>query len=362
MRDRTYPAGWGYNGRTGPDADSTAMTVALLDTLGAEVPAGDRAFLRRQWRPEGGMATYEGPQAWGHAHWDVTPWGYLGLGPGGREELRQSFERGLHANRTPDGLWRAYWWRRPFYSTFLTLEVLSELGLPEPALPVQAPTGPVEIDNAFDLACWIGIQHFRGAPPERMGRYLRALLAMQRPDGRWPGHPNLRVTDETCEAPWEKPVGDYYLDEAATITTATVLRVLSHVLRGPRTSGSAARPAVSAVPALAPASAPAPAAVAQARLFFKETCPPCRALSRLAVAFSLGTMRRVPLGSEEAGALHRRHPHWRGQLLLIDGDRVHLGPEVFRAVPGVIARACWRGLRRAVRGLNPLREGMPWAA
>lgn len=71
-------------------------------------------------------------------------------------------------------------------------------------------------------------------------------------------------------------------------------------------------------------------------VFYRETCPPCRLLSRLAVLFSLGAIRRVPLGSGEAAALHVEHPEWRGQLLMLDGDAVYLGPRVCRAVPMAI--------------------------
>jgi len=230
---RAYPAGWGFNATTGPDADSTAMALGLAAELGLPPRPEDQAFLRLHWRPEGGLATFLTDTAWGRAHWDVTPWGYLGLSAGDQEALRPSFLAALNTNRMADGMWRAYWWRRPYYSTFLTLEALARLGLPEPA---PEPDGeiagrtPLEIDNAFDLACLLGVERFRGAGGERLGALRRALLDWQQDDGRWPGHPNLRVTEETCEAPWEAPAGECYADEAGTITTATALRVLAHVL------------------------------------------------------------------------------------------------------------------------------------
>lgn len=230
--ERSYPAGWGYNATTGPDADSTAMSLGLLRELGWPIQSEDQAFLRHQWRPEGGLATYDRPDAWGCLHWDVTPWGYLGLSHEDQRALHDSFLHGLHTNRTADGMWRAYWWRNPYYSTFLTLEVLEELGLPAPSRPENpAPAGRLVVDNPFDLACLIGIKCLEAMPLGPLGPPLRALLAWQEADGRWPGHPNLRVTDPSCYAPWEEPVGSYYTDEAATITTATVARVLTRVLR-----------------------------------------------------------------------------------------------------------------------------------
>jgi hypothetical protein len=237
---RTYAAGWGYNGETGPDADSTALALALRRELGLNVRAEDQAWLRAHWRP-GGIATYEGPAAWGQAHWDVTPWGYLGLAGDEQRALRGEFLAALAHNRQADGTWRAYWWRTPLYSTLMTLEALEALGLPEPAAPGDA--APLVVDNAFDLACALGVLALRGAPAERRGAHLRALVDAQAADGRWPGHANLRVTDDACAAPWDEPVGECYRDEAATLTTATAVRVLARVL-DPRAAEPYAAPEV----------------------------------------------------------------------------------------------------------------------
>jgi hypothetical protein len=71
-------------------------------------------------------------------------------------------------------------------------------------------------------------------------------------------------------------------------------------------------------------------------LFFKETCPPCQWMSKLAVALSLGTIRRVPLGSDEARDLYARYPEHDGQLVLIERHHTTFGRLVFAAVPRVI--------------------------
>lgn len=225
--ERSYRAGWGYNAFTGPDADSTANCLALLGELDWPIQPEDQAFLFRHWRREGGMATYDKDDAWGTAHWDVTPLGYLGLKDEDRQQLRDGFLKGLEVNRMAGGMWRAYWWRNSFYSTFVTLEALDSLSLKEPDFAPDASFGPLKVDNAFDLACLIGIKALRSSPFEDIAPLLRLLLSWQRADGRWPGHPNLRVTDPSCYDPWLKPIGIYYTDEAASITTATVIRVLS---------------------------------------------------------------------------------------------------------------------------------------
>jgi len=229
---RTYSAGWGYNAATGPDADSTAIALALLRELGWPVAAHDQAFLQQHWRDEGGLATYQGPGAWGTVHWDVTPLGYLGLSPAAQRALRPQFLRAIAANRCADGTWLSYWWKRPYYSTFTTLEALAQIGEPEPG-NAGAPAAVQPADNAFDLACIIGSDLLRGPATEDHHWRLHSLLAWQQEDGRWPGHANLRVTDDGCYAPWNRPVGECYADLAGTITTATVVRVLMLQSVGP---------------------------------------------------------------------------------------------------------------------------------
>ncbi|HEX8456050.1 MAG TPA: prenyltransferase/squalene oxidase repeat-containing protein [Pyrinomonadaceae bacterium] len=233
IRHQHYSAGWGYNGQTGADVDSTAVCLALLRELEIDVRSEDREFLRRHWHAEGGFSTYSEPNAWGRPHWDVTPLGYLALAEHEQRELREPFLRALQEHRLAGNMWRSYWWRMPFYSTLVTLEALDELQLPEP--PSPAPTAadaPAQmlIDNSFDLACLVGIEILRGAPLEQVGEHARALLRWQQRDGSWRGHANLRVTDNSCDAPWETPAGEYFRDEACTITTATVLRVLTYYL------------------------------------------------------------------------------------------------------------------------------------
>jgi hypothetical protein len=247
--ERPYAAGWGYNAVTGPDADSTAACLALLRELGRPIAAADQAFLSAHWRGSAGLATYDGPGAWGCGHWDVTPLGYLAMSDDDQRRLRGEFLRGLAESRVGDGMWRAYWWRTPCYSTFVTLEALEALGLPEPPDARPASGRAVEIDNPFDLGCMIGIEVLRGLPLQAVAPHLRSLLAWQHADGRWPGHPNLRVTDDACYAPWETPSGEYYTDEAGTITTATILRALTRLLAGRD------RPAAQACPGRASADA-----------------------------------------------------------------------------------------------------------
>lgn len=227
-RDRSYPAGWGYNGSTGPDSDSTAMVLTLLRRLGRPCAAADTEFLEALW-PVGatGISTYDGSDGWAQAHWDVTPYAFAALTPEARTARAEGFQRGLLENLHADGTWRAYWWRSPLHGTLLTRETLDILGLSAPeSLPERL---SLATETGLDLACALGIAHLHGSPTEALSDGLAALLRRQAPDGRFPGGADLRVTDESCTAPWEQPSGECYTDHAGTITTATTLRVLARL-------------------------------------------------------------------------------------------------------------------------------------
>ncbi len=252
VNHRTYEAGWGYNAITGPDTDSTAFAVALLDRLGRGASPADRAFLRSRWRASGGFATYEGPRAWGAAHPDVTPQAFLGLSEADRVELYPVLRDYTRRIRLANGLWPSYWWRRPFYATYVTLLALQDLGVGESWLPPPARNERFEISNAFDLACVIGIENLRNAPEERLLGLVRRLLDMQQAGGGWPGSDSLRVTEDTCYEPWRAPDGACYRDRLGTISTATAIRALSQVLARCRD-----RPPGQRLPAMIAVSGPA---------------------------------------------------------------------------------------------------------
>ena len=228
--NRSYQAGWGFNARTGPDSDSTAMVVALLDELGIIVDDKDRIFLKDRWKENQGISTYTQPNAWADGHWDVTPWGYHGLLAEDKVKLKVPFQKALRENQMNNGFWRSYWWRNPYYSTFITLEILEKLNIEEPDTYKNYDSSHLQIDNAFDLACYIGIECIKGYPNQMIGNHIRALLNWQSDIGQWYGSPNLRVTDNFCYQPWDSPSGTYYDDKKSTITNATVMRVLSRII------------------------------------------------------------------------------------------------------------------------------------
>ena len=80
-------------------------------------------------------------------------------------------------------------------------------------------------------------------------------------------------------------------------------------------------------------------------LFYKNSCPPCRQLSRVALVLSLGHIRRVPLDSSEAEVIYAQYPARRGQLMLRHGERVWFGLDVLRAIPMAVLRTWVRAVR-----------------
>ncbi|MEI8668604.1 hypothetical protein P4S65_10070 [Pseudoalteromonas sp. B131b] len=229
IKKRAYHAGWGYNHTTGADADSSAMAMALLRELKLPIDKQDHDFIVDHWDHELGLATYKEANAWGDAHWDVTPVGYLILPEKEQLSFKPAFMQGLKHNHTAQGFYRSYWWRTPFYSTFQTLEVLEQLNLLHLDTPITEQPS-MAVDNAFDLACALGIHYFRSQRKSHNAQALRTLLNWQQATGVWQGCANLRVTENTCYEPWDHPEGKYYTDLNGTITTATIIRVLTQLL------------------------------------------------------------------------------------------------------------------------------------
>jgi Prenyltransferase and squalene oxidase repeat len=226
--NRPYPAGWGYNSRTGPDADSTAHALALLRATGLPAKDQDLGWLLDRWQPGGGFATFDGPEAWGVAHPDITAICFHALPSHHQALLGEDVVEYLRRTRRSDGSWPSYWWSTCFYSSFACLSLLRCL---EPQTPQMTLTAFQELDrvqSAFDLAFVLGIAVLQNdidlLPP-----LLGELLRYQSQDGGWKGAQTLRVTAWSCYSPWDEPKGKLYADTGGLISTATVLSILARV-------------------------------------------------------------------------------------------------------------------------------------
>ncbi len=232
LSERPYPQGWGYNHITGPDADSTALATLALRAAGADSQPQDNHWLRMRWQPSGGCATYPQNDAWGQAHPDVTPVAFIALCPEDRSELTAAVTGFLRSNRRANGSWPSYWWKSSHYSTWWNALLWRELGLtPDETPPHVGLEEQYAVDNAFDLACVLGIATVRcGTAAPISHNLVPELLSLQLPDGSWPGTPSLRVTETTCYEPWRHPQGRTYIDRKGLVTTATAVRALSSCL------------------------------------------------------------------------------------------------------------------------------------
>lgn len=225
---RPHPAGWGYNASTEPDADTTAHVHRLLRCHGHELELRDEAWLRDKWREPGGFATFDGPQAWASVHPCVTPVVYEALPEPDRQRLRPAMVEYLARHRLPNGAWPSYWWRTGHYSTYHNLRLARSLGVELPdAGPVVEAHPHFMVRSTFDLAFVVGCASLTRGPCAGLEAIVRRLLERQDDRGFFEGAEDLRVTHHECEAPWHEPVGQLYVDERHTITTASVIRVLA---------------------------------------------------------------------------------------------------------------------------------------
>lgn len=227
--DRPYSAGWGYNSTTGPDADSTGLAIALFDDRGDPVADADRHFLASMWTREGGgFATYPNrDDSWSRPRVDVIFPAFLGLPADCRTAWSTDAVAHVERARAKDGLWWGFWWAGPWYVTWTALALFDALHAPLPSFDPKQ-DWPVP-RTALQTAFLAGVMH-RWRIPEMRDRLVDRLIQYQEADGLWEGGFDLRVTDPDCDAPWERnDSGVLYRDTAATVTTASVLRILAEV-------------------------------------------------------------------------------------------------------------------------------------
>ena len=192
--------GWGYNGLVDADANSTAWAIHLQCAANMQPALSCYAFLCSFQQPDGGFATFPataGLGAWGRSHPDVTAVVVTALANDpSRAPACGAALQYLRTQRRLDGLWNAYWWTTPLYTSVICLS--------KPALIDPVETLPAILGNLLDMApagafetallleCLVrgrGMSAraglvFRGG--DRIRQLATSLLAQQLPDGSWP--------------------------------------------------------------------------------------------------------------------------------------------------------------------------------
>jgi hypothetical protein len=235
---RRRPGGWGYNGTSPPDADSTAWTLKLAGALGVdgEAVAAARDALRTHVAPGGGVSTYapqtpihfrgrllEGDDArgWRGLHDCVAANAALLVGDA------QVAER-LRQRQRPDGGWTAHWWRSDLFATALAAEALA--AAPQPGDEARIgraicwASGEIgAAANGFDLACFLWLSAGRLSPDVRE-RVCDRLLSARSGPGSWPGAAHMLFP-----LPWEaerRADDPPVVDQEGLFTTAAALGAL----------------------------------------------------------------------------------------------------------------------------------------
>jgi squalene cyclase len=214
------PGGWGYNGLTATDADSTAWAVRLLRAPDA-LP-----ILTRYLDDEGRARTFLNPRygRWAEPHPDVTPVvGLALLAARARGDLVGRVRSACLRSRLPDGTWCSFWWATDTYALARNLEFLMGCmpNVPEPVAKAARDRLAVgqRPETAFEAAQLLDIAHYLGLPKESLAS---DLLTRQLPDGSWPASPTLRQRAQAGE-PEQPP----FADDWRLVSTASALHALT---------------------------------------------------------------------------------------------------------------------------------------
>jgi sporulenol synthase len=225
-------AGWAYNQRCDPDADTTAQVILFLTEAGEEVPLNDYAALARFQVTDGHFATYKPGvswSGWGRGHADVTAVAMQAMGrilephhsvlQRAEHSLREHI-RGAHASES-------YWWlSRNYLARELLMLGRSYKGAPRMSFGSD---NPVHDGSSFDRGLALEVDLLSKGVSSRTQAGMSELLELQLKDGSWPIEPILRLTNPLA-VDFDDPLfkkSTAFADDRRTFTTATVLGAIA---------------------------------------------------------------------------------------------------------------------------------------
>lgn len=214
-------SGWGYNRRSGPDADTTAWVLQFLSAVGLHV--NPVAYLAPYIDPGGGVHTFREHDfgSWTHAHDDVAANAGLALlaTPAGRDlavRLRLRLEQRFPA--------KTFWWSTADYGVSWSLRFLAASGGLSHSVKTRAAawlSNGSDACQGFELAHRLASVARPGADPTHAIGLVNNLLDMAGPDG-WPGGAFLLVPGRDG-APSPPPAPEL----RGLMTTSLCVRALS---------------------------------------------------------------------------------------------------------------------------------------
>jgi hypothetical protein len=240
--------GWGWNEHAAPDAETTALGVAVVHTAGLSLPTDAAEALLTHRGPNGGFcacgtrAVVEEGLAAADVTASVIP--ALRLVENGAKWLQPALEE-LTAAQLGNGRWRSVWWSTDLVATTRAVIALTRAcSGPDAAEPMHASVAravgallawPVP-DDPFELGLWLwGWRAVDGTFEwTSAARAIACLSATQRPNGCWRGSsqrhvPRARPRRGTLPPEWDAATA--IIDGRSLVTTATVLRGLTSTYR-----------------------------------------------------------------------------------------------------------------------------------
>lgn len=269
---QSFP-GWGYNGLTPKDADSTLWALKLASAVGCanwQQAKLANEFLNQHLHPNGGIATYADEQAirrfvgaspqMSFEGW-CSPQICVTAAAASLPQFRFRVAEFLRQTQSQDGSWKSYWWCEDEYATALAAEALSQGMEPQDQDCLQraiewavarinsdgSVASSLQPNGSSFATAWIlrilllgrsetTCQESDWAKLTLRDRVVQWLLKHQNPDGSWQPSAALRVPPPNISAPdthenWilhglvEAGIS---LDQNSVFTTATVLQALAN--------------------------------------------------------------------------------------------------------------------------------------
>ncbi|WP_345235767.1 prenyltransferase/squalene oxidase repeat-containing protein [Hymenobacter saemangeumensis] len=259
-------SGWGYNTDWIADVDSTTTALLALDLSCQPMYPQATSWVANQ-RKDGGFSTYTDHQklyqsldksksnltGWLQNHTCVSAMAYYFLArtndyPESQSEVRKFL---LHA-RNPEGMWGAYWWTSPIYSTTYIIkglllesvpgayadvinsavEALLNLQLADggfgTALPAPVASSAYYTGLVLDTICSDAELFARYRP--QADKACNWLLRHQHTDGSWSSSALMQIPSPEVQQP-QKEVSTWRLSSSGTnIIVEDEMRVFSTVI------------------------------------------------------------------------------------------------------------------------------------